>query len=87
MDLHGELRSNATHQSTTDPEARLLRKGKGREAKLVFMAHAWMENRQRMLVDCQTTQTTQATETAEQDAVPVLVEQAKERGFYPKTLG
>jgi len=40
VDFHGERRSNATHQSTTDPEARLLRKGKGKEAKLVFMAHA-----------------------------------------------
>ena len=38
VDFHGERRSNATHQSTTDPEARLLRKGKGKEAKLVFMA-------------------------------------------------
>ena len=45
VDFHGERRSNATHQSTTDPEARLLRKGKGKEAKLVFMAHALMENR------------------------------------------
>ena len=36
VDFHGERRSNATHQSTTDPEARLLSKGKGREAKLVF---------------------------------------------------
>src|SRR3990172_3753377 len=45
VDFHGEQRSNATHQSTTDPDARLLRKGKGKEAKLVFMAHALMENR------------------------------------------
>ena len=37
VDFHGERRSNATHQSTTDPEARLLRKGKGKEAKLVFL--------------------------------------------------
>ena len=51
VDFHGERRSNATHQSTTDPEARLLRKGKGKEAKLVFMAHALMENRHGMLVD------------------------------------
>ena len=43
VDFHGERRSNATHQSTTDPEARLLRKGKGKEARLVFMAHALME--------------------------------------------
>ena len=40
VDFRGERRSNTTHQSTTDPEARLLRKGKGKEAKLVFMAHA-----------------------------------------------
>ncbi len=84
VDFHGERRSNATHRSTTDPEARLLRKGKGKEAKLVFMAHALMENRNGMLVDFQTTQ---ATGTAERDTVPVLVDQAKERGFHPKTLG
>ena len=84
VDFHGERRSNDTHQSTTDPEARLLRKGKGKEAKLVFMAHALMENRNGMLVDFQTTQ---ATGTAERDTVPVLVDQAKERGFHPKTLG
>ena len=84
VDFHGERRSNATHQSTTDPEARLLRKGKGKEAKLVFMAHALMENRNGMLVDFQTTQ---ATGTAEWDTVPVLVDQAKKRGFHPKTMG
>ena len=84
VDFHGEKRSNATHESTTDSEARLLRKGKGKEAKLVFMAHALMENRNGMLVDFQTTQ---ATGTAERDIVPVLVDQAKERGFHPTTLG
>ena len=84
VDFHGERRSKATHQSTTDPEARLLRKGKGKEAKLVFMAHALMENRNGMLVDFQTTQ---ATGTAERDTVPVLVDQAKKRGFHPKTMG
>jgi hypothetical protein len=51
VDFHGEKRSNATHQSTTDPDARLLKKGKGKEAKLVFMGHALMENRNGMLVD------------------------------------
>ena len=69
-----------THQSTTDPEARLLRKGKGKEAKLVFMAHALMENRHGMLTDFQVSS---ATGTAERDAVPVLLEQARERGFHP----
>ena len=82
--FHGERRGNATHQSTTNPEARLLRKGKGKEARLVFMAHALMENRHGMLVDFQTTQ---ATGTAERDIVPELLGQARERGFHPKTLG
>ena len=84
VDFHGERRSNATHQSTTDAEARLLRKGKGKEVRLVFMAHALMENRHGMLVDFQTTQ---ATGTAERDIVPELLEQARERGFHPRTLG
>lgn len=84
VDFHGERRSNATHQSTTDPEARLLRKGKGKEAKLVFMAHALMENRNGMLTDFQVTQ---ATGTAEREAVPTLLEQAQQRGFRPKTMG
>jgi transposase len=84
VDFHGEKRSNATHQSTTDPQSRLFRKGKGKEAKLVFMAHALMENRHGMLTDFQVTE---ATGTAERDVVPVLVDQAKERGFHPKTMG
>ncbi len=86
VDFHGEKRSNATHQSTTDPEARLLRKGKGKEAKLVFpdSIGALMENRNGMLTDFQVTS---ATGTAERDTVPVLVDQAKERGFHPKSLG
>src|SRR6266542_6414257 len=84
VDFHGEKRTNATHQSTTDAEARLLRKGKGKEAKLVFMGHALMENRNGMLVDFQVSE---ATGTAERDAVPELLDRAKERGFRPKTLG
>jgi len=84
IDFHGEKRSNQTHQSTTDPEARLMKKGKGKEAKLVFMAHALMENRHGLLVDFQTTQ---ATGTAERDVVPKLLDGARERHFKPKTLG
>ncbi len=84
VDFHGERRSNGTHQSTTDPEARFLRKGKGKEARLVFMAHALMENRHGMLVDFQATP---ATGTAERDIVPELLDQARERGFHPRTLG
>ena len=51
VDFRGRKRSNETHQSTTDPEARLARKGNGKEAKLSFSAHALMENRNGMLVD------------------------------------
>jgi transposase len=50
-DFHGKKRSNATHASTTDPDARLYRKGPGKEAKLCFMGHGLMENRSGLLVD------------------------------------
>ena len=84
VDFHGEKRSNKTQQSTTDPEARLYKQGKGKEAKLVFMGHALMENRHGLLVDVQMTE---ATGTAERDVTPKLLRQARERGFHPKTLG
>ena len=84
VDFHGEKRSNATHQSTTDPEARLKKKGKGKEAKLVFEGHGLMENRNGFLTDVLVTQ---ASGTAERDAVPKLLDGATERGFHPKTLG
>ena len=51
VDFHGEKRSNETHQSTTDPEARLAKKGKGKEARLSFEGNALMENRNGLLVD------------------------------------
>lgn len=50
-DFHGEKRSNETHVSTSDPEARLYRKGAGKEAKLCFIGHALMENRNALFVD------------------------------------
>ena len=84
VDFHGDKRSNATHHSTTDPQARLFRKGKGKEAKLVFMAHALMENRNGLLVDFQVTE---ATGTAERDMAQQLIEEAKGSGFHPATLG
>ncbi len=84
VNFRGERRSNQTHQSTTDPEARLLRKGKGKEAKLVFMAHALMENRNGLLVDLQLTT---ADGTAERAALPDLLDEARERGFRPRTVG
>ena len=51
VNFRGEKRSNETHASTTDPESRLMRKGNGKEAKLSFMGHALMENRNGLLVD------------------------------------
>src|SRR5579864_7571414 len=51
VDFHGEKRSNETHESKTDPEAKLMRKGLGKEAKLSYSAHALMENRNGLLVD------------------------------------
>src|SRR3978361_1872821 len=50
-DFHGQRRTNATHAGPTDPDARLYRKGAGREAKLCFMGHALMENRNGLVVD------------------------------------
>lgn len=61
VDFRGEKRSNATHQSTTDPEARLYKKAKGHEAKLSYLGHVLMENRNGLVVN---THLTQATGTA-----------------------
>jgi transposase len=49
-DFHGEKRTNDTHESTTDPDAKLFRKGPGKEARLCFMGHALMENRHGLIV-------------------------------------
>ena len=54
-DFRGEKRSNATHRSTTDPDARLYRKGPGMEAKLCFIGHGLMENRSGLIVDVRLT--------------------------------
>ena len=84
VDFRGERRSNETHASTTDPEARLLRKGKGQEARLAFLGHALMENRHGLLMDFTVSP---ATGTAERDAVPELLDGVRERGYRPRTLG
>jgi len=65
VDFHGEKRTNDTHQSTTDPEARLAKKGPGKEARLCFTGHVLMENRNGLVVDVAVTQ---ATGTAERDS-------------------
>jgi transposase len=65
VDFKGQKRSNRTHRSTTDPEARLARKGAGREARLSFAGHVLMENRNGLVVDAGFTE---ATGTAEERA-------------------
>jgi len=62
VNFHGQKRSNDTHQSTTDPGARLARKGKGKEAHLAYTGHVLMENRNGLVVDFEVTT---ATGTAE----------------------
>lgn len=64
VDFHGEQRTNDTHESKTDPDARLYRKGKGKEAKLCYAGHVLMENRNGLAVDGQITK---ATGTAERE--------------------
>jgi transposase len=82
-DFRGEKRSNATHASTTDPDAKLYRKGPGMEARLCFMGHALMENRSGLLVD---TCLTQAGGHAERVAALAMIEPRAERS-RPVTLG
>ena len=54
-DFHGERRTNDSHASTTDPDARLFRKGDGKEARLCFMGHVLMENRHGLVVEAELT--------------------------------
>jgi len=68
--FHGQKRRNDTHESTTDPEARLYRKGNGKESKLCFMGHALMENKNGLAVGVMVTQ---ANGTAERVAALDLV--------------
>jgi transposase len=70
VDFHGQKRTNATHVSTTDPEARLYKKGKGAAAKLCFLGHAMTENRHGLVVE---TEMTQATGTAEREAAKLMI--------------
>jgi transposase len=63
-DFHGEKRKNDTHSSTTDPDARLFRKGAGKEAKLCHMGHLMMENRNGIIVDARLTEANGTAERA-----------------------
>jgi transposase len=70
VDFHNEKRSNATHESTTDPESRLAKKSKGTAAKLSYSQHALMENRNGLLVDLRIAE---ANGTAERDMALEMV--------------
>jgi len=81
-EFHGERRSNQTHASITDPNARLYRKGPGQPAKLAYLGHVLMENRHALVVD---TRLTLATGTAEREAGLEMV--AARPGNHRITLG
>lgn len=82
-DFHGERRRNDTHTSITDPDARLFRKGSGKEARLCFIGHALMENRNGLIVDAVTTR---ASGHAERLAAIALIAPRADRP-NPITLG
>lgn len=71
VDFHGEKRSNDTHESTTDPDARLARKSGGHEAKLAYCGNVMIENRNGLVVD---TELLQCNGTAERDAAMMMAE-------------
>jgi transposase len=81
-DFHGEKRSNQTHASVTDPDARLYRKGPGQPAKLAYLGHVLMENRHALVVDARLTL---ATGTAERAAGLEMI--AARPGNHRITLG
>ena len=82
VNFHGEKRSNETHESTTDPDALLARKGSGKEAKLSYNGNLLTENRNGFIV---ATEVFQANGTAERDAAMVMLEQLP--GGHRVTVG
>jgi transposase len=82
-DFKGEKRSNDTHESKTDPDAKLLRKGNGREAKLCFAGHVLMENRHGLVADILVTPSVGTTET---DAALTMMERTF-RSHRNRTVG
>ena len=82
VDFHGEPRSNETHESTTDPDARLARKSGGQESKLAYCGNVMIENRNGLVVD---TELLRCSGTAERDAAMLMAERVE--GVAPITLG
>ena len=88
-EFRGQKRTNETHQSKTDPDAKLYRKGHGQEAKLSYLGHVLMENRTGMIVDAMVTQ---ADGAAEREAAMILMHRQYQRNRKrgrcgPMTLG
>jgi transposase len=77
VDFHGETRANDTHESTTDPDALLARKGGGKEAKLSYNGNLLVENRHGLILN---TEVFQANGTAERDAALIMLEQIQGSG-------
>lgn len=84
VDFHGERRSNVTHESTTDPEAKLAKKGAGQEARLAFSGNALMENRHGLCLDIHVRQ---ADGYAEREAALAMLARQGRKRVKPKTLG
>lgn len=85
VDFHGQKRTNETHESRTDPEAKLYRKGRGKEATLSHMGHVLAENRNGLIV---TIVATEANGTAERTATLDMLDDLKAtHGRVPATLG
>ena len=85
VDFHGQKRSNETHESRTDPEAKLYRKGPGKEAKLAHLGYTLTENRHGLIVEITVTE---ANGTAERDAALTMLDELKAtHEVQPKTLG
>jgi transposase len=85
VDFHGQKRSNETHASRTDPEAKLYRKSPGQEAKLSHMGHVLSENRNGLII---TVTSTHAGGTAERTAALNMLDELKRsHGRVPKTVG
>ncbi|MEL7088365.1 MAG: IS5 family transposase [Planctomycetota bacterium] len=83
-DFHGKSRKNDTHASTTDPAAKLFKKGNGKEAKLCFIGHALMENRSGLIVQAHLTQ---ASGTAEREAAVDMINRHSPGSTRRLTLG
>jgi transposase len=84
VDFKGQKRSNATHQSTTDPEARLAKKAAGQEAKLCYGLHVLMENRNGLCVSLEVTRTTETESSVAQELLAQRVDVQEEP---PRTVG